>query len=225
MKKWLAWIVCAVVLGAGLMAWGADSIAPPEVLKAAKDGLPAFLSKIPAGEQSEYGFDSKEGCAKESVLGKPFRLLTITPTSLDAYQLGNSVDSVLGETTLWYFPILAAGTIRSVLVVDKTAAGWEAVSLGYAPLAKALNDLNRDWPELAGFHPRLIAVFQARQFLFTIPEHASPNLTPLGVAGGPKNQDAIDYKALCDPRVTLENLIPMVNQNRAQREAQGGKRP
>ncbi len=56
---------------------------------------------------------------------------------------------------------------------------YQAVSLGYAGLAKELGAFVRQWPAAKGYRPVLIAVFQARQYLVTIPEKDAFNLTCL----------------------------------------------
>ena len=76
-------------------------------------------------------------------------------------------------------PILIENESKAMLVVDRDGDQWKAVSLGYAALGHELKELLTQWPESKGFHPQLIAVFQAKQFYFTVPEVDDFNLTPI----------------------------------------------
>ena len=203
-----------------LSAWAAaapaapaDSSVPPEVLQAARLGLPAFLAALPPGSEPDYGFaDSAE--TAQARLAAPYRLATLPPDALLSASTAPSVEALLTDTSLWYFPVLVNDSVRAVLVVDQTPAGWEAVSLGYAPLAAALDRLRRDWPESDGFHPRLVAVFQAREYLFSIPEHPAPNLTLLQSADTAARRAAPG--PLQDLNSTLARLQPIVQRNLAE---------
>src|SRR4029434_8669421 len=79
----------------------------------------------------------------------------------------------------WFFPIRIESESKAMLVVDRDGGTWKAVSLGYAGLGHELNELLAQWPESKGFHPQLIAVFQAKQFYFTVPEVDGFNLTQI----------------------------------------------
>ena len=162
---------------------GALGAAADEVARAAEEGLPDMLGKIPPGAWSEYGFASGEELS-EAAPGVPLPLFTITPAALNSYQPGDPADSLLSETTLWYVPVRVKESVRSFLVVDRMEGRWQAVSFGYAPLAKPVEAMLEQWPASAGYHPKLILVFQAQQYLFTIPELGGDNLIPLmGVRG------------------------------------------
>jgi hypothetical protein len=187
---------------------------PAEVGRAAEAGLPRFLEKIPAGALADYGFNTVAE-REQARLGAPFRLAVITPQTLLGYQAGDAFEALLTDTTLWYFPVAIDGAIRCLLVVDRMPAGWEAVSLGYVPLARALDALLRAWPESDGNRPRLVAVFQAREYLYTVPGQATPNLTPLTGAsgGGAGSATALSTTDLTQADTTLRRLRPLVEQN------------
>lgn len=214
--------ILLVFLLARTVSFGMD--VPPEIQRAAEAGLPIFLSRLPEGMEGEYGFE-QGGDMDRAVLGRPFRVAAITPAALSAHQPGDSLDALLTDTTLWYFPVSVEGSIRAVLVVDRTEAGWEAVSLGYARLAAALDQLLREWPEASGYHPRLVSVVQAQQFLFTIPELDRPNLTPLQGVGLGGAEAGKGRAAPRDLSATLADLQRAVERNLSGRPAPGGGRP
>jgi len=138
---------------------------------------------------------------KSAVLGEPYQLYVITPAALKAYRQGDTADSLLTETTCWYFPVLVGATIRSILIVDKMPDGWRAVSLGDARLASKLDSLVRQWPSSSGYHAKLVVVFQASQYLFAIPERGADNLTTLANAGSGQLENAADAVSLLIPAV------------------------
>ena len=193
----------------------------PEITRAAAIGLPVFLSQVPPGEEPDYGFATAEE-ARRAQLGEPFRLHVVTPTALRTWQPGEDAATLLSETDMWYFPIAVDGVVRSILVVDRTPAGWEAVSLGYAPLAAALQDLMQN--ESKNGHPLLLAVsFQAREYLFTLPDHPEPNLTLLELSPpGPGRRASTAPRALQSPADAVARLLPAVEKNLAEFGSQTG---
>jgi len=161
---------------------GAESLAgagaPQEVYRAASNGLPVFLGKVPLKSRELYGFTPDTDFSKIQ-LGPPALLRTIRPATLSSNRTVTAVSAVVSDTTMWFFPVLVEGEAKAMLVVDRHDGEWRAVSLGYAPLAAEWNHVLHQWPAARGFHPALIGVFQANQFYFTIPELGDANLTPL----------------------------------------------
>ena len=175
--------------GLGLGIWlglGANSLwaqpAPPEVFNAASNGLPVFLASVPLGNRDLFGFTSDTDLA-QARLGVPLRVYTITPAALAGHPAESTLTPLLSETALWYFPVLVGEDAKAILVVDRMAGGWEAVSLGYAPLALELNQVAKQWPAATGYHPRLVAAFSANRYYFTVPEVDDHNLTPIVMPG------------------------------------------
>jgi hypothetical protein len=148
---------------------------PPEVLKSAQEGLQSFLSRVPLEARGHYGFTSSDDFQKAR-LGTAFNLYTMTPQSLLTYSADTSLTSLLSQTAMWYFPVMVHNEIRAILVVDRVDGQWQAVSLGYAELARALDRVGQRWPRAKGFHPQLIAVFQAKEYLVRVPEYSSTDL-------------------------------------------------
>ena len=166
-----------MLLGAFAAALSAAD-APPEVSTAASNGLPVFLAKVPPAARPLYGF-ALDADFSQASLGAPLLLHTIKPSALASNQANGTVSSVVSETPLWFFPVMMGTEVKAMLVVDRQNNEWKAVSLGYAPLASEWNQVLSQWPAAKGFHPRLVAVFQAAQFYFTVPEVGDRNLTPL----------------------------------------------
>jgi hypothetical protein len=152
--------------------------APPEVISAAEAGLQPFLSRISPEVRESYGF-AKSDAFGQVHLGDSFNLYTITPDALLNYSAGSQVSSLLSKTNMWYFLVMVENKVRCILIVDQIDGKWQAVSLGYADLAKALSKVMQRWPKSKGFNPWLIAVFQANEYLVMVPEESSDTLLSL----------------------------------------------
>ena len=188
----------------------AEQNAPEAVQQAAVEGLQPFLNKIPTESLEQYGFVHGDVRGMAS-LGTPFLMYTITPTALQNYRTGMSVTSMVTPTTMWYFPVLMGGQTRAILVVNQVDNQWQAVSLGYAGLAQELGVLNRQWKASQGYHPMLIVVFQAKQYLFTVPEKDSQNLTRLVTRKSMATRaPAGNYVTLGTAAGVIEQLKPVV---------------
>jgi hypothetical protein len=170
-------------------------------VSAAKAGLPSFLGHIPTNDRQDYGFTKTDSLDK-ATLGDPFNLHTITPDALLNYSGDVPVASILTTTDLWYFPVMMQNKVRCILVVDYLDGEWQAVSLGYANLAKSLNQVRRNWPAASGYNPVLIAVFQAKKFLVTIPEAPGENLTILS-----PSQTALTAQKATDVLGSLKSTV------------------
>ena len=194
------------VLGLGVcLGLGTDSLwaqpTPLEVLTVASNGLPAFLASVPLGNRDLYGFTNGTDLA-QAQLGVPLRVYAITPTALAGHPAESTLTPLLSETTLWYLPVLVGQDAKAILVVDRMAGEWKAVSFGYAPLAQELNQIAKQWPASAGYHPKLVAAFSANRYYFTVPEVNDRNLTPIimpgqaGEGGSPSGTNQTRYSTL-----------------------------
>ncbi len=152
--------------------------APAQLIRAAQAGLHTFLGRISTAERSDYGF-TRDDSFEQVYLGGPFNLHTIAPEALLNYAAGTPVHLILSKTALWYFPVMLGAEVRSILVVDRVDGEWQAVSLGYANLARGLAQVMQRWPRAKNYHPVLIAVFQAKQHLVWVPEENAQDLFPL----------------------------------------------
>lgn len=170
-------LVCAVIAWPLSHTFAADS-APQEVVNAAQSGLPNFLRKIPSGMEAAYGLKSGD-TLDTAVVGEPFRLSLIEPAMLARADAKASVDSISRVSTQWFFPVIVGGEARCLLVVDRMEDGWQAVSLGYAALARELTAMSAQWSVANGYTPRLFASLQAGRYFFHVPQVGATNLTQI----------------------------------------------
>jgi len=189
------WAVMLLVM-AGMSSWAQ---VPAEVRDAAAKGLGGYLASIPAESSAAYGFSDRDTRGNAS-LGEPFLLHAIAPRDLARANSDTTVKSLINPTTMWYFPVIQGGVCRAILVVDRSPDGWEAVSFGYAPLAREIDHVMR---RHVAVRPTLITIFQDGRYFFTVPGAGSGNLTPIrdGVA-----KDRASYENLS----TLAALLPTI---------------
>jgi len=192
---------------------------------AARKGLQSFLKKLPEESTIMYGFD-KHDSLECAYLGKPFNLYTIAPSKISHFKTGDSVSSIISKTNLWYFPVMLNHKIKSILVVDKLNNKWLAVSLGYTNLAMEIVKIRQQWPESKGFNLKIIVVFQANKYLFTIPEIDGYNLTLIDypnekerqklshkISSNKNDLNNFNYSTLDEISKIVEILKPLVEKN------------
>ena len=173
-RRWLPLGLCVFIALTACALHAADP--PREAVAAAEAGLPEFLSLMPAGSKAAYGFAENTDLSAARV-GTPVLLRVIKQAVLQGKQASQTVSSSLAETTQWFFPVMLKGEARAMLVVAWHENAWRAVSFGYAHLGREWNQVLKQWPLAKGFHPRLVAVCQAKEHYFTVPEVDDRNLT------------------------------------------------
>ena len=180
---------------------------PAEVASAAIHGLSKFLALIPANMMEDYGFQNQQEL-KIAKLGKPFQLYTMPPLRLQAYREEMTVKSLLLPTQMWYFPVTCRDEYRAILIVDRIDNQWQAVSFGHVPLSRHLSEIKRQWTDNRGYQPVLVAIFQARSYLFHLPELDNQNLTPI-----PLQQPRGDYTATKSLKDVISELGERIQDN------------
>jgi len=160
-----------------------------KIQAAAQAGLQKYLKLIPNEMIGQYGFENPAQL-HSCKLGAALQLHVIPPQNLQKYSVGATVKSLVQNTGVWYFPVTCAGDSKAMLIVAKMENKWQAVSFGYAPLAKQMQSIQKSWPQQRGYDPMLVVVYQARQYLFHVPELDSQNLT--AISTNPQDR-AVNY--------------------------------
>lgn len=200
---------------------------PQEVIKAAEEGLPYYLEIISKKNAPEglsplpptpgsaglslkviHGFEEDDPL-DQAYLGEPFQYYVLAPDSVLNYTRNSDVGSLLSQTDMWYFPVMIGEKVRSILIVDRMNGVWEAVALGKAVLSRELGKIRKQWPTESGYSPLLIASQQAHEFLFTVPQYDSKNLTIISLQPG-KEGEGKDYSKLEDSGDVIEALQPII---------------
>ena len=185
--------------------------APRCVLDAARSGLPAFLDQIPPGSEADYGFGSGEE-VRQATLGEPYRLHVVEPRAVLDFVPGTPVSKLISATSLWYFPVEVAGRATAFLVVEHEGSRCEAVSLGQAELARRVAEVASARFQPAGRRPRLVVVYQAKEFFLADPEGRPANLFALERRAGAPLAAPGDASGDDDLERTMRRLRPVVEQ-------------
>lgn len=182
---------------------------PEDVYEAAEKGLDKYLKSIPQGLLNEYGFhDTNE--LEMCKLGNAFEVQMITPQALMRYQENDTVKSLVSNTGMWYFVVTCQGQNRAMLTVAKgDNSNWEVVSLGNIPLAQELQNIQKAWTNDRGFEPQLVVVYQARKYLFHLPQLDDQNITTISL----RPTRAVDYVRTESLTSIISNLQEEVQSN------------
>ena len=151
---------------------------PPEVVKAAADGLNSFLGVIPLDDLSHYGFSNKEELSKAS-LGEAIRVHTITPDKIIDYDPGKEFLTLVSQTKVWFFSVQSDGDIKTLLTVDMVDGKYKAVAIGSSGLAKQLNKIKKEWPESKGYNHTLVRIYQAKSDFIIVAKERTVKIAPL----------------------------------------------
>ena len=227
MKKCQPLIYCLILfLGislSGFLSGGAFAeTAPPEAIDAAAAGLTPVLGVVTPQNMESFGFSPGDIIA-EAVLGTPFQLYTITPDKLLGAEDDTPVSTLISTTGHWLFPIVVSGQSRALLSVEQMDGKWVAVGMGMAGLAGEMEKLNRQWPKAKGYGPKLVAIYQAASYFFTIPEQDSENFTSLTFDGegfgdyrqqaGPEYSSTTSLSSMLEPlKISVEDNINLYRQ-------------
>jgi hypothetical protein len=179
-------MIRALLTGLVLVAAVNGQRVPPEVTKAAQDGLPKYLRGALAVAKG-FGFD-KGDSIQHATLGEPFQVFSVV--SPDTFQRGISCKSVAKVSKKWFFPVLMRGEAKTVLEVFLRKDGiWEAAGIGGTAIAKSLGAIRARWPLEKGYDPYLIDFPPFHKTYFTVPEVDDYNLTEVARrrAMAPKN--------------------------------------
>lgn len=212
------WVIWAVLIACGPRSGEAAAGAPDDASAAARSGLAHFLALAAADGPEKYGFAPAERL-EFARPGTPFQLYTIPPAALAGYRKGDGVSSILAPTETWLVPVVLDRRIRAILTVEGSGGGLRAVALGKAPLAAELDRVLKRWPETEGYDLRLVAVFPASAYFFTVPQLGDRNLSPFIFAGAsfgpaPRAGEA-DYAAPVDFETIVEGLQAVVSEKLA----------
>jgi len=179
-----------------------------EVSQVAAAKLPYYINRLPQDMLKEIGVKSVTQL-ENATLGKPCQLYSITPSTLENYNLTNSVDDILRPTSMWYIPVFHDGKPIAMLIVDKVKDKWKAVSFGYFTLASAWNKVTQQWPDEI-FGTKLIVMYQAKTYLFSVSKNAEQSLTPLkfeATSSTKTTGDKISLTSLSDGIIWLKKRI------------------
>jgi len=141
-----------------------------EVVRAAENGLTAFVKNPEISNLDRLGFISVNGQAArdDAIIGKGFRIYTVPPQKILDEKEEVDLYSEAVPQTQWQFLIETQGKAVSLMTIDRMGDQWEAVSIGSAGLADQLKQLLQAWPPSDGYDHRLIRIYQAKSDFLAI---------------------------------------------------------
>jgi len=199
--------------------------APSDVIQAAEEGLPGFLSNLPPSEMENFGFSEGDNL-DEAVLGRPFLNYVILSTRVRNYKEGDSIYSVLTQSSEWYFPIMIGDETKCLLRVEKGDDGWEAVVLGYAGLAKRVALVRKVWPISEGYDPFFSINAPVYNAYFSVLQVDEYNLTQISYGSQNITEDELiqyykDLQPLSETMKYLASETPVAPENNNEDEDSG----
>lgn len=196
-----------------LSAQEVNEVTASEVVQAAVDGLGYFLERLPTEIIANYGFSSKEELSQATV-GDPFRVYTITPDKIMSYNKKIEFSSLISPTSLWLFPVLCHGEVRTILTVDLVQGKQEAVAIGSSRLARQLALIKKKWPSSDGYEHKLVRIYQAKSDFVVLSKDGTTKIIPLYSAAVALQlgEPVEGVYGLYDPAEIISKLIPPVHQ-------------
>ncbi|MBU1700719.1 MAG: hypothetical protein KJ927_13130 [Candidatus Eisenbacteria bacterium] len=156
----------------------AAGVIPKAAIHAAQQGLQRFLDLIPPGELGHFGFQDR-GELSLAALGEPFMIYTLTADEILADAEDLSRMAGIHPTGVWQFPVVAAGSPRTLLTVDQMPDGWEAVDLGGLSPAPEMEVLVARWPASDGYQLRYLFIYQTGSQFVWVTGKGESQLVPL----------------------------------------------
>ncbi len=125
---------------------------------------------------------------------------------------GNTLDSLLSQTALWYFPLLVNGEEKAFLVVEEMQGLLcRVVSFGYTRLARQIQMARFGGNGMSEQNKRLVVVYQAREFFLADAAKGANKLYSLRQTTSQTMGGSQEVSALLDDVVS--RLQPVVEQN------------
>ncbi|HOO90198.1 MAG TPA: hypothetical protein PLA74_05180 [Syntrophales bacterium] len=171
--KQTACIFLCMILAFSFTPQSGAEDAPQDVIRAAQDGLPHYLSLI-SNDMEDFGFDEDDNL-DDVVLGHPYRENYI---DVDNYTEGDTIYDVLTEGLTWYFPVMIGDETKCLLGVSMKEGPWEAMMFGRATVAQRIGLVRNVWPLSEGYDPLFFTRYPTNLY-FSVPQVDEYNLTRL----------------------------------------------
>jgi|WetSurSiteA1Bulk_404760.scaffolds.fasta_scaffold72354_1 hypothetical protein len=177
-----------------------------KVIKTAKDNISGFLSKIPVGQENNYGFANREEF-RICVVGKPYRVVTFTNDFYTDEKLSNK-NYILIQNE-WRVPITVNGENRLLFTVIQQDTIMQVVDIGGAALAKELEQNNAD---LTSKDSYLLRVYPLTlDFLVKVPQGSSfTDATFIPMKSARMILNSFDNKGLTN--YALKDILQIIKQ-------------
>jgi hypothetical protein len=208
-------IILLILMTHPPFSFSSDAIPYREIVSAAQQGIETFVRGPRVQNLHKFGFFNQRQI-DEAALGEGFQVFTIPPDWLLSQESPKDMNALALPTNLWQFLIVTGGKSTSLLTVDLFNDRWTAVSIGASGLATELEILLNAWPLSAGYHYRLLRVYQAKSDFIEILQGGRTigvvPFTSCRMAMNLENRE-FDPLDLHDPTEILTKLQPIVRMN------------
>lgn len=152
------------------------------IQNAAIKGLNFWIKVIPGNDIKKHGFSNQAQLSKVT-LGPSIQLCTLQSERILNYH-GETIEAMISnDSKRWYFPVIAEGKYRTILIVAQRGSEFKAVGLGYKSLAQELQTIRTKWPTNKGYNAKLLRVLQPySDFVLLQTNGRNPRLVPLDSA-------------------------------------------
>lgn len=146
-----------------------------EVTDAADKGYRAYLEKIPDGQESKYGFNSRDEFARV-MTGKPYQIIILKKEFYTDMDLTG--EDCLQPLDEWRVPLMVDDENRAFLTVAWVKGQFKTVGLGAAGLAKELGEFEKEHPS-GQSHGKILRVHKMTSDFLLLTDEANPALSTL----------------------------------------------
>jgi hypothetical protein len=151
---------------------------PAAAKAAAQKGFRPLLKAIPAGELARFNFSNPDD-VRQATLGEGFRVFTISPDLILNYDGRSSVQEMIRPTSLWFFPVVAGGQVRTMITVDMVDGQYRAVSVGGSGVAVEWARAQVKWPSSSGYTRVFLRIYQATADFVVVSDASQTKMAPL----------------------------------------------
>ena len=167
---WLMSWICAAPVSA--------QDVPAAAKAAAENGFRPLLKAIPPSELAHFNF-SNPAEVSQAVLGEGFRVYTIPPDLILNYDGNSSVQEMIRPTSLWFFPVVANGQVRTTITVDMVKGEYKAVSVGGSGVATEWALAQGKWPSSRGYKRVFVRIYQATADFVIVSDATQTKMAPM----------------------------------------------
>jgi hypothetical protein len=174
--------------------------------KIANDQLLFYLEKIPVKLLPNYNLLNSRDFPNV-IISEPYNLSNLNLEKLMDFNMNtDTLESILDQTEMWYFPVEFKGEYIAILILDNMNGKWKAVSFGYANLAKELFRIENVERTRKNQSISLIVNYKLKKYFFHISdENNGRNLTEI-VFSNNQVEVLSDYNKLTNLDDTIEKM-------------------
>ena len=184
---------------------------PPAAKAAAEKGFRSLLEAIPPDALSHFNFSNTDEM-RQAILGEGFRVHTLPPELILSYDGSATIQEMIRPTSMWFFPVISKGQIRTLVTIDMVENEYKAVSIGGSGLSRQWARAQEMRPSSGGYERVFVRVYQAASDFVVISDTVETKMASLQ-AQEEKTLTAGGELTLHDPADVIMGLQGIVREN------------